>query len=423
MRPLIGHPIVQNIAVLGSGTAIAQVVNIAATPLLAALYGPDSFGLMAIFMGIVLVAGTMASLTYDSAIVLARKRDEAEALLALCWLIIMAVTVFVFFAMALYYMVAWDSDSTLHVGLLFVAPLGVFFLGVFNVATNWMTRIEAFGEISAGNLIRSVGAVAAQLGLGVLGGGGLSLILGRVFGQVAAAVYLIRRGSLLSKWHWQVPASSLRDVAKRYYRFPVFKAPQSAIVLIAEQAPALALGFFFGPTFAGLYWLADRILSLPCIILSESTARVFYAEATKRHQDGQVLIPILLKTIFGLAAAAVVPSIILVFYAPTLLSLLGSQWEPAGVYVQWMTLWAFCRFSCAPVMATYMVLDDQKSLLKIDSLAMIIRFPSIIAIGIFGSPMMLVAMICVFESIKIIATIVHILFRLSSGQEHSRASL
>ena len=410
IRHLLSNPIVQNIAILGSGTVLAQAINIAATPLLATLYGPDSFGVMAIFMSLVLVAGSMASLTYESAIVLSREQDEAEALVALCVTITTAVSVAAFVILTCFYLADHNAGPTIHPGLLILVPLGVFFLGVFNVASNWMTRLEAFAKISAANLIRSAGATSVQLILGAFGGASLSLILGRIFGQAAATVYLLVQGRLVTPRSWISSPHTFKAVALRHYRFPVFRAPQATIGLIADQAPAFALGVFFGPTYAGLYWLSDRILSLPCIILSESTARVYYAEATKRHQCRKPLMPFLLKTVAGLASIAIVPSIILALFAPEILAVLGSQWQPAGVYVQWMTLWIFFRFSCAPVMATYMILDSQRALLIIDFIAMLLRIPCIVIAGIFGDPLLLVISLCIFESFKIIVTVFHIIF-------------
>jgi O-antigen/teichoic acid export membrane protein len=412
LRFLTSSQVIQNIAILGSGTALAQAINVAATPLLAALYGPDSFGMMAIFMGIVLVAGTMASLTYESAIVVARDKLEAEQLFALCSAITTAVSVAVFIALVAAYYALSGIHERLHPGLLFVAPLGVFCLGVFNTSTHWMTRREAFRDISAANLIRSGVSTVTQVLLGLASGGGLNLIAGRILGQVLATAYLLVRGELLTRRYWLGSFRAARNIARRYLSFPTYRAPQCAIGLVAEQAPALALGAFFGPSFAGLYWLADRILALPCIVLSESTAKVFYAEATKRYNAGRNLIPFLLKTIFGLASVALLPSIGLAIFTPQLLSLLGDRWEPAAIFVQWMTLWVFFRFSCAPVMPTYMILGNQRSLLIIDTMAMMFRLPCLLIAGLFGSPLTLVIVVCVFETVKIVVTVIHIIFRL-----------
>ena len=285
-------------------------------------------------------------------------------------------------------------------------------MGVFNTSTYWMTRHEAFRDISAANLIRSGVSTLMQVILGLASGGGLSLIAGRIAGQVLATVYLLARGKLLSRRYWIGTLRESKNIAKRYASFPTYRAPQCAIGLVAEQAPALTLGAFFGPASAGLYWLADRILALPCIVLSESTAKVFYAEATKRYQAGTSLIPLILKTIFGLASVALLPSIGLALFAPQLLSLLGDRWEPAAVFVQWMTLWVFFRFSCAPIMPVYMILDDQRSLLIIDTIAMMFRLPCLIIAGLFGTPLTLVIVVCVFETVKIIVTVIHIIFRL-----------
>jgi O-antigen/teichoic acid export membrane protein len=412
LRFFTSSQVIQNIAILGSGTALAQAINVAATPLLAALYGPDSFGMMAIFMGIVLVAGTLASLTYESAIVVARDNLEAEKLFALCSTITTTVAIAVFVAMVASYFALSGVHERWPLGLLFVAPLGVFSLAVFNTSSHWMTRREAFRDISAANLIRSSVSTVTQVLLGLTSGGGLNLIAGRIIGQVLATVFLLVRGELLTRRYWLGSFRATKNIAKRYANFPAYRAPQCAIGLVAEQAPALALGAFFGPSFAGLYWLADRILALPCIVLSENTSKVYYAEATKRYHAGRKLVPFLLKTMFGLASVALLPSIALAIFAPQLLSLLGDRWELAAVFVQWMTLWVFFRFSCAPIMPTYMILEDQRSLLIIDTIAMMLRLPCLLIAGLYGSPLTLVIVVCVFETVKIIVTVIHIIFRL-----------
>ena len=42
-----------NVATLAAGNALAQVVSIAAVPVITRLYAPEQFGLYAIFLGVV----------------------------------------------------------------------------------------------------------------------------------------------------------------------------------------------------------------------------------------------------------------------------------------------------------------------------------------------------------------------------------
>ena len=400
--------LLKNVAILGSGTALAQVVNIVATPALAYLYDPDSFGLMAVFMGIVLVAGSMASLTYDSAIVPPKDSDESFSLFIISNILSLASS---FLLLCIMTVVYWHgiSDFTIpHWSLVVLTPLGVFSLSLFNACTSWCIRLGAYKQISAAVLTRSVSATCIQILSGFLGMATLGLIAGRIGGQFLATIYITLYSGLPSSWHGKFEFNQLRMIAFRYYRFPVFKAPQQALVLISEQLPAFALAAFFGAGFAGLYWLSDRILKVPCTVLSDAAAKVFFSECTKKHHAGKSLVPITVKTVASLSSLALLPSIVIIVYAPSLFSLLGPEWKGASSYTSWMMVWVFFRFSCSPIMAIFIIINEQKTLLNIDTIAMFLRISLILVVPVFWSHYVLVMAICIFESLKIIWTVGHI---------------
>ena len=83
----------KNVAVLASGTAMAQVLTVLAYPILMRLYDPDDFGLFALFGALNMTFVAVASGRYELAIVMAKTEEEAANILALTLGIVGAVSI------------------------------------------------------------------------------------------------------------------------------------------------------------------------------------------------------------------------------------------------------------------------------------------------------------------------------------------
>jgi len=84
---------------LVGGTAFAQVLSILASPIITRMYGPEAYGLSALFTSIAGIIATIACLRYELAVMLPEKDEDAANLLALSLILatlISAVTAFVF---------------------------------------------------------------------------------------------------------------------------------------------------------------------------------------------------------------------------------------------------------------------------------------------------------------------------------------
>ncbi len=73
---------------LASGTAIAQLMLVLATPLLTRLYTPADYGTLAVYSSTLTVLLVLASLRYESAIPLPEDEDVAGSVLALTLLVL-----------------------------------------------------------------------------------------------------------------------------------------------------------------------------------------------------------------------------------------------------------------------------------------------------------------------------------------------
>ena len=92
-EPSPGAPVggfARNVLTLASGTAVAQLLLALAVPVLARLYTPAEYGVLAVYSSTLTVLVVAASLRYETAIPLPREEFAAASLLALTLGILLA---------------------------------------------------------------------------------------------------------------------------------------------------------------------------------------------------------------------------------------------------------------------------------------------------------------------------------------------
>ena len=91
----------KNVLTLVSGTAIAQIIPIAISPVLTRIYTPEEFGIYAIFTSIVIIFSVISNGRYELAIVLPEKDEDAINIFALG--LIINVVLFFFKSYSLFF--------------------------------------------------------------------------------------------------------------------------------------------------------------------------------------------------------------------------------------------------------------------------------------------------------------------------------
>ena len=82
----------RHVLTLLTGTGLAQLIALAAAPLLSRLYTPEDFGVFALYLSVVSLLAILATGRYELAIVLPEDDDDARHLLALALLISLVVS-------------------------------------------------------------------------------------------------------------------------------------------------------------------------------------------------------------------------------------------------------------------------------------------------------------------------------------------
>lgn len=386
-RRLRGNGFLAGTIKLTTGTLVAQVVGILATPILTRLYLPQAFGDAALFMSVTAIVGVVSCLKYELAIVL--PADESEAV-AVVWAAVFSVAVVsvlsTLVVLAGHFLVTYPPvHRAFGTCSLWIPPM-VFLTGLNLIFTYWHSRSKRFGRNAVSKIIASFITQLVKLGGGFLGQptGGM-LISGSIAGMGAANLFYWVRD--LPDWRGICAARSfqkLKEAAKRYRHFPFFASWSTLLNTASQQVPVLVMAVYFDQTIVGYYAFGVGILSLPMSLVAASVSQVFYQRASEiRATNGREISS---KLFINLFAIGFFPFAFLALYGREVFALVfGAQWHVAGVYAEMLSVWTFFMFIVRPLSMTTSVYELQKIALVLQIILFSLRIGSVICGGLLGN--------------------------------------
>ena len=361
---LLQRPFAQHVLVLSSGTALAQAISVLSAPVLTRLYGPEVFGLFAIFVAVASPIAAVACLRYEMAIMLPdEETGEAENLVVLGSLIALILGCATWVATA-----GWGQAFARMLGnpalggwLQLISPV-VASQGIYLVCRTWALRTKRFTLVRRALVTNTGSQSAFQTAGGILSAGSLNgLILGQVVGSVIGAATLalpVIRGEGRRFAH-AVTARGMWDVARRYQDFPLFQTAGTVVNAFSQQWVVVLIGALFGVTAAGLYGVGQRVLNTPLALVGGAVADVFFERAARDKRLGTAGTSSL-QVVRVLGVLALVGAIPLMILAPAGCALLfGEPWREAGVYLRILTPLFVFRFAISPLARSFSVYEKQ----------------------------------------------------------------
>lgn len=368
----------RDILTLMTGTSIAQAVPILLSPVLTRIYSPDDFGLFALYMAIVAVLSIVATGRFELAIMLPKTDNDAVNVVFLIGAISIIFSGFLFATVLIF------NDSIAQIlgnpeikSWLYCVPLSVFLTGVYQGLNYWSNRKRHFKRLAISRVVQSSSTGVGQLGLGGLQSGSIGLVFGGLFGQTAAAAILGRLLWMEDKGYLpDVNWAKMKSLFARYINFPKIDVPTTALNVGAVQAPNMLLPLFFGPGYAGYFYLTQRVLQAPITLISTSVLDVFKEEASKNYREKGHAKEIFIKTFKWLVLMAGLPSIILFFFIEDVFIVaFGSEWVVAGEYARIMLPALVLRFIANPL--SFMIYIAEKQIVNL--VTMVILFAAVVA--------------------------------------------
>ena len=383
----LGGRSLRHVAVLAGGTAAAQILTLAATPLITRLFGPQAYGAAGSFLALVSMLVPIAALCYPLAIVLPREDRDAQRLSVLSLSIALALAL-------LTLVCVWLGQPLLErTGMspswLLLLPAFMLLGCLRQVLEQWAHRLGRFPVSARVSIAQSITANGGKIGGGLTLPFSSTLIGMTLLAElVACALYL---GSL-RRSIWQMftqrnePTTPMRQLASQHKDFPLYRAPQILVSSFSLGLPVLILGAWYGAAAAGFYVLARVVVTAPVTLIGKAITDVLTPRLAEAARRDQPLRPLLRKAMVALLPSAAPPMLAVIIAGPVLFEwLFGNEWRQAGEQARWLALWFYVTLLSMPCLAALPVLRLQRFHLKLTCWSAALRLSLLLGCAVAGA--------------------------------------
>jgi len=173
---ILNNPLYKGVLVLGSGTAVAQLIGIVTMPIITRLYTPADLGVLAVYSSVLAIFGVGATLRYEFAYALPKRDEDAANLLGLC-LALLFITTAVFGLILLFgrdLLLSIIDISSIEPYLWFLL-IGFFGMGLYTTLNYWAIRQRDYGRITYTKINQGASGSVCKILLGILAFGPVGL--------------------------------------------------------------------------------------------------------------------------------------------------------------------------------------------------------------------------------------------------------
>jgi O-antigen/teichoic acid export membrane protein len=334
-----------------TGTTIAQAIPIAISPILTRLYSPKDFGVLALFVAITSIFGSIANGRYELAIMLPKKDEDAINIVALGVFIVLCLSSVLLIVVVLFHDLILEllDNEQISTWLYFV-PMVVLLVGLYNVLNYYNNRLKNYKDLAQATIIKSIASATIQLVLGFMKAGVSGLISGQIISQFFANMKLLKNitkdKALISK----VSKIKIIALARRYKDFPKFTLWAGLLNTSSTQLTNILISSMFSIKTLGFYSLTQRLLAMPSALIGSSIQQVLFQEASSEKQRTEKINLAFFSALKKLAIISFPFFLILYFIVEDLFAFVfGQEWRVAGTYAKILIPLFTIRFIVSPL--------------------------------------------------------------------------
>jgi O-antigen/teichoic acid export membrane protein len=341
----------KNIATVLSGTLVAQLIALAAMPLLSRLYSPEDFGHFQIYMSSLNVLLMVVAFRYEVALLNADAGVKLNTLLGL-------VLRLSFLTSGVTAIVVWLAGPFLAsqidgFGVIawLIAP-GMLFGGLYHALIYLPIRNRNYKLSVVTKLFQSVSYVGTSLSLAFTPLSAVGLAIGDLFGRLAGGFVAIAWIKGIARMLAQpVPLIQLIRVAQEFRSFPLMTFPGTLISALTAAMIPIVFAKLYGVEVAGQYALVERFVLVPVGIIAFAVGQVFtgdFAQAIRERPEAAY--PDFKRLVLALSFTGLLGAGVGFFGLPWALPIvLGSQWTLSGELAAWAMPMALSSFVAGPI--------------------------------------------------------------------------
>jgi O-antigen/teichoic acid export membrane protein len=370
----------KNVAVLFSGSTLAQAIPILISPILSRIYLPEDFGEQSLFVSTYTVLTILACLRYDVAIMLPKHESEARQLF------VSTISFSFIFSLVILLVIGIFHSQILNIFnlpgtayWLYLVPISIFLKNFIQSSIYYQNRKKNFKTVAKSKVFQTLSTSFVTLGAGLLWSpGSIGLIGGKISGLLQNFSYfsIIQFKELARQENYSL--KRIKALLIRYKYFPYFSVANGFLNLLSIQIPTFLLISLYDSSIAGYYAFSYRIILTPVSLIAQSIKEVYFQKITEFKNEGKPLHPILVKSYLNLIKVSIIPFLIAFIFAPEVFNIIfGKQWQISGEYARAVMPWLFLVFINTPMSTLPSVLNKQNVLLVYNILLLVFRFLSL----------------------------------------------
>lgn len=336
--------------IVASGTAAAQVINLAAYPILTRLYSPTDFGIFALFVTVASVIGIIAAGRFDL-IVQSGHDEELVGIYYLSQVLNLLISGSATLVLA--------TGSLLDIGGMklehaLLAGVAVFLTGFTASSSLFLIRHEEYHHSTRSAAARSLFTVLPQIGLWFVWPSAMSLLVGFCIGLAAQSALLVGH---LRRYDLSRPGrDQLTEVWRRYRLQAAIDVPGAVLGALALHVLNFFLLVLYSAADVGQYALAFRVAVMPLSLFAASLSQVFFQKAAASYRRGGTFWPeVRLNLLWAsmLSVAVFVPMVLLA--RPAFTFAFGDEWRLAADILIYLAPMLAIRFVSATLQSVPLV--------------------------------------------------------------------
>tara|TARA_S200000501_G_scaffold332392_1_gene335082 strand:- start:236 stop:1489 length:1254 start_codon:yes stop_codon:yes gene_type:complete len=311
-----------SISKLATGNILSQFITLIFAPVLSRFYGPEAYGVVAIYITITSILDVFTTFRYELAILIPEKDKEAISLIWLSFIITTAISFLSFLILVLFKDKVTNIFDAESLGsLIWFIPISLFVNGLSKPLVNFLIREQKFNKLS--NLIIKQRIVGQITRLILISKGSLGLIIGQAFDQITSTIYILN--SYKRIFNFKLNRKIIINQIINYKDFGLTSTASALFNSFANQFPILILASNYSVKEIGVYFLVERLILIPVGLISNSTSQVFISKITDKKNKHNTL-KLFNKYAIYLIFIGIIYCFFILLLNPLLPFLLGKDW-------------------------------------------------------------------------------------------------
>lgn len=379
--------IVRNTSVLLSGNMLAQIITLAAYPIISRIYSPEEMGTLNLFVSIFAILVLLANAEYQNVLVFHKEEKDLPSVLSVCLGCVALVSTLVLATVPFSAEISSLFGSADLADWYFLMPIYVAATALWNICDSLVIRKKLFKYISIYLILLALYNVGLKILLGNLGWSTAGLIVSAVSGSVlillAVCLYAQSKDRIFSSLGNLPTWSSTLALAKEYIKFPKYSLSRKTLNLLSKSLPIFLLSAHFGMTEIGLYSMGLLLAHTPINVACGSLYKIMFRFVSEKVWNSEKILPVIKKYIASVLMVGFPSFALLFFILPDLTAmLLGDEWRTSGEYIRLMLPWllAFAVFNVLDFLPQ--LFKKQEGLFYFEIITLILR-TSALVVGIY----------------------------------------